>query len=137
MSRRSAREHAYKLIFGYLFTGEIDRTTPEIVADESTLSQADADYLTRVLDAVTQHKDEIDVLISHHAQNFKLDRIFKPDLAALTLACAEMAYLDDIPMSVSISEVVELVKAYSTEQSSVFVNGVLAGVYRALDAEKE
>ncbi|MEG2675793.1 MAG: transcription antitermination factor NusB [Clostridia bacterium] len=40
--------------------------------------------------------------------------------------------MDDIPLSVTINEVVELVKTYSTERSHIFVNGVLAGVYKQL-----
>ena len=43
-----------------------------------------------------------------------------------------MKYMDDIPPAVSINEVIELVKAFSTENSSKFVNGVLKGVYNTL-----
>lgn len=136
MSRRTAREYAYKLTFGYLFTGEIDDETKSTMLADPALGKQDADYIARVLDAVVAHKSEIEALIAQNAQNFKLDRIFKPDLAALMLACAEMKYLDDIPMAVSISEVVELVKTYSTEGSNIFVNGVLAGVYKQLNAKE-
>ena len=43
-----------------------------------------------------------------------------------------MKYMPDIPTPVSISEVLELVKRYSTEGSASFVNGVLAGVDKKL-----
>ena len=46
-----------------------------------------------------------------------------------------MKYMDDIPMPVSVSEVLELVKSYSTEKSASFVNGVLAGIYKSLKKE--
>ena len=42
--------------------------------------------------------------------------------------------MDDIPTPVSVSEVLELVKNYSTEKSASFVNGVLAGVIKKLEA---
>ncbi len=50
----------------------------------------------------------------------------------MLLACYEMKYVDDIPLAVSINEVIEIVKVYSTDKSSKFVNGVLKGVYNAL-----
>ena len=66
-----------------------------------------------------------------------LERIFKPDLAALLLALYEMYYMDDIPLSVSIAEAVELVKRYSTDKSNQYVNGVLSTVYKRLSAKEE
>ena len=47
-----------------------------------------------------------------------------------------MKYMDDIPLAVSISEVIDIVKTFSTENSSKFVNGVLKGVFNSLK-EKE
>ena len=49
------------------------------------------------------------------------------------MATCEMKYVHDIPYSVSISEIIDLVKCYSTENSSSFVNGVLAGVFKQLE----
>ena len=45
---------------------------------------------------------------------------------------AELYYLDDIPVSVSINEAVELAKKYSTEKSSGFINGVLGSAAQEL-----
>ena len=69
------------------------------------------------------------------SNGFNIDRIYKLDLAALLLATYEMKYMDDIPLSVSISEAVELVKTYSTEKSNSFVNGILSSVYKSLTNE--
>ena len=43
--------------------------------------------------------------------------------------------MDDIPMPVSVSEVLELVKCYSPEKCASFGNGVLAGIYKSLKKE--
>ena len=45
--------------------------------------------------------------------------------------------MPDIPMSVSISEAVELVKTFSTEKSPTFVNGLLASVYKELSNKQK
>lgn len=134
MSRRIARDSAYKLIFEYLFRKERDGFTLDIVCADSNITQADKNYIQTVYDGVIDHFDELVELILSCTTGFNPERIFRPDLAALLLAAYEMKYMDDIPMPVSVSEVLELVKSYSTEKSAAFVNGVLAGVYKKLEA---
>ena len=135
MSRRSARLSAYQLIFGYLFSKEIDSKTYETMLGAEDISESDADYISNVVNGVKEHYDELMQMIAANSKNFKLDRIYKPDLAGLLLACYEMKYIPDIPLKVSISEVIDLVKTFSTENSNKFVNGVLKGVFNELNKE--
>ncbi len=132
MSRRNARLNAYQLIFGYLFSKEIDETALNTMVSADDIQQADEDYIREVVSGVRDNYDDLMSLIADNSKNFKIERIYKPDLAALLLACYEMKYVDDIPLAVSINEVIEIVKVYSTENSSKFVNGVLKGVYNSL-----
>ncbi len=132
MSRRNARLNAYQLIFGYLFSKEIDETALNTMVSSDDIQQADEDYIREVVSGVRDNYDDLMSLIADNSKNFKIERIYKPDLAALLLACYEMKYVDDIPLAVSINEVIEIVKVYSTDKSSKFVNGVLKGVYNAL-----
>ncbi len=132
MGRRNARLNAYQLIFGYLFSKEIDETALNTMVSADDIQQADEDYIREVVSGVRDNYDDLMSLIADNSKNFKIERIYKPDLAALLLACYEMKYVDDIPLAVSINEVIEIVKVYSTDKSSKFVNGVLKGVYNAL-----
>ena len=132
MSRRNARLNAYQLIFGYLFSKEIDETALNTMVSADDIQQADEDYIREVVSGVRDNYDDLMSLIADNSKNFKIERIYKPDLAALLLACYEMKYVDDIPLAVSINEVIEIVKVYSTDKSSKFVNGVLKGVYNAV-----
>ena len=132
MSRRNARLNAYQRIFGYLFSKEIDETALNTMVSADDIQQADEDYIREVVSGVRDNYDDLMSLIADNSKNFKIERIYKPDLAALLLACYEMKYVDDIPLAVSINEVIEIVKVYSTDKSSKFVNGVLKGVYNAL-----
>ena len=50
----------------------------------------------------------------------------KADLTIIRLAVYEILFEDDIPNKVAINEAVELAKAYGTDDSSSFVNGILA-----------
>ena len=46
------------------------------------------------------------------------------------MGICEIYFLDDIPPKVSISEMVEISKVYSTDESPVFINGILDTVYK-------
>ncbi|MBR1747183.1 MAG: transcription antitermination factor NusB [Clostridia bacterium] len=131
MSRKTVREHVYKLIFEYLFSGTPNPRTYAVFS-ASDGEQDNAEYMQTVYYGVIEKYDELKSIIIKHAEGFSYDRIFKPDLAALLLSIYEMKYMPDIPNAVSINEAVELVKTYSTDKSHVFVNGVLASVNKEL-----
>ena len=50
----------------------------------------------------------------------------------MRVAIYEMMYLEDIPVSVSINEAVELSKKYAAEDDTAFINGVLGAAAKAL-----
>ena len=52
-------------------------------------------------------------------------------LALLRLAIYEMMYEKDIPLSVSINEVVDLAKKYGGSEDAPFINGVLGSVAKS------
>ena len=49
-------------------------------------------------------------------------------LTILRIAVYEMCYVDNIPVSVSINEAVELAKCYATDKEAAFINGVLGSI---------
>ena len=53
------------------------------------------------------------------------------DLAILRLALTEIHYMENIPVSVSINEAVNMAKKFSTEKSASFINGVLGKIVNA------
>lgn len=135
MSRKNAREYAFKVIFEYLFEKSDNTPTLDAFLSDNSLTEKDKEYLKSVVFSVRENFDELYDLIAAYAKGFNADRIFKPDLAAMLLSCAEMKYIEDVPASVSINECVELVKNYSTEKSSGYVNGVLANIYKHLKGD--
>lgn len=134
MSRKTARETAYKLIFEYLFNKEKDSFSCQVLQSNPNVSKDDLDFTTSLYSGAVQHFDDISSTIKKHAQGYSFDRIYKPDLAGLILAVYEMTYTDT-PKTVAITEALDLVKAYSTEKSSAYVNGILASVYKDLTSE--
>jgi N utilization substance protein B len=53
------------------------------------------------------------------------------------MATAELIHFETIPTKVTINEIIELAKRYSTDKSNVFINGVLDAVVVELIAENK
>ena len=136
MSRKNARETVYHLVFEFLFLGRANDVTFNIVSSPQDVAQ-EIDYVKDVYRGVIQNYEELLGYIAKYSETFTVDRIFKPDLAAMLIAIYEMKYRDDIPLSVSISEAIELVKRYSTEKSNKYVNGILSSVYKELTTKEQ
>ena len=130
MSRKSARETAFKTIFEIPFHTqnepvEIINFTVEYAKDDIS-SSSDTKYFKEVTTKCYDNLEEIDNKISTNLKSWSMDRISKVNLAILRLAVCEISYIEDIPYQVSINEAVELAKKYGDDDSPAFINGVLA-----------
>lgn len=85
-------------------------------------------YINDMFVIISQHKEDIDNAYTNLDTGWKLGRLSAVDLAIFRLAIGEILYMEDIPVSVSINEAVELAKTYSSEESAKFINGVLAKI---------
>lgn len=131
MSRRSAREVVFKLVFEFSFLKERNEKSLELFLADAKLTEDDRDYIVNTYRGIAENYDRLLAVISDCTEGYVVERIYRPDLAALILAAFELIYLPEVPSSVAISEAVELVKRYSSEKSNKFVNGVLASVLKA------
>jgi N utilization substance protein B len=134
MSRKVARENAFKMIFEMAFQDEeasdIFAKFMELQEDKLDLDEEDEKYILAVLSGVKENLATIDEKIKLHLKDWSFERISKADLAILRLAIYEILYKDDIPTKVSINEAVEIAKSYSDDSSPSFVNGVLAEIIK-------
>lgn len=121
-SRRQARERALSL----LYEAETKGVTPaEVVAD---LPVAPAPFASQLVLGVGEHRAEVDGWIVRFARDWALERMPALDRALLRMGVYELAHRPDVPTGAVISEAVELAQRYSTDDSSRFVNGVLAAI---------
>ena len=124
MSRRDARDIAFKLVFAYTFDNE-----KNIEAMEEYLATSDADdkaYVTEVYNGVISHYDELMEDIKNNAEKYDVNRLYKIDLAVVLLALYEIKYMSSIPYKVSVDEAVSMAHKYSTEKSGKYINGILS-----------
>jgi transcription antitermination protein NusB len=83
-------------------------------------------YAVEIVEGVCAHRERIDELLSTYAQGWALERMPAVDRSLLRLSTWELLFNDDVPDAVAIDEAVDLAHALSTDESPVFVNGLLA-----------
>ena len=100
------------------------------ISELSALSYKDEvkEHIIKIMRLFKENKKEIDSLIGECAMGWDIDRLVKIDRSILRIAIVELLYIEDVPISVSIDEAVELAKKYSNEESSSFINGILRQV---------
>jgi N utilization substance protein B len=92
----------------------------------------DIEYARRVIAAAIDGKVAGTELIQKHAQNWEFDRIAALDIILMRMAIAELLSCQEIPIKVTINEVIELAKRYSTDKSGTFINGILDAIIEEL-----
>lgn len=128
MSRRELREHIFKLLFFVEFHEEDDMPQQVKLYFEELpeVNEENHDYIQQKYEHVREKFQEIDKSLDEVAKGWKTGRMGKVDLTILRLAVYEMKYDDDIPVGVAINEAVELGKTFGGDDSSAFINGILA-----------
>jgi N utilization substance protein B len=124
-SRRQARERA----LGLLYEAESKDVTPASVL--AALPVVPAEFAAAVVAGVGEHRDELDKWITSYAKDWTIDRMPALDRALLRMGVFELLHRPDVPTGAIISEAVELAQRFSTDESSRFVNGMLARIAEA------
>lgn len=128
MKRRELREHIFRMLFRREFhpPEEMPRQVQFYFVGIPELADTDRKYMEDKFNAVEERIDQIDKAIEKAAKGWTLDRMGRVELTIMRLACYEMRYDDDVPVSVAINEAVELSKRYGPEDAPAFINGILA-----------
>ena len=137
-AKQHERSLERKIALQVLYQGEMVDEKPEdliaagLLIDETKLL---GDYAQDLLRGTQEHLDELDANIDAASENWALDRMPIVDRSLLRLTTYEMKYVDDVPISVSINEAVNLAKLFGGEDSPRFVNGILGRIALALEDE--
>jgi N utilization substance protein B len=139
--RRRARESALQILYQW----EIGRSDVERAIDTFfTLQWPDAggppDDLVAFASALARETvsrlAEIDTLIAETAERWRPERMAVVDRLILRMAVCELQRQAAEPPAVVINEALELARAFSTEDAVKFINGMLDGIRKKLDAGK-
>lgn len=128
MTRREIRENIFKALFRIEFHDGEDMNEQFALFHEELGEIDDKDflYIKNKCEDILNRVAELDEEINEKSTGWKTSRMSKADLAIIRLAVYEIKYEDEIPVKVAINEAVELAKQYGTDESSAFVNGLLA-----------
>lgn len=86
---------------------------------------------------IFRHLKFIDAQISAASTHWSVARMSRIDRNILRLATYEIAFEEGIPVNVSINEAIELAKKYGSDDSAIFVNGVLDKVAQVIAKHPE
>jgi transcription antitermination protein NusB len=121
-TRRIERER----ILSLLYEAEIKGLTIDQVLAE--LPVAPETFVINTVKGVAESPESLDKLIDEYAIDWKTERMATVDRTVLRIGAWELTQRHDLPVAVVISEAIELVKRFSTEESGKFVNGILAAM---------
>ena len=69
--------------------------------------------------------------IKRYLEHWDFKRIGKVDLAILRMSIYALKFQPDIPATVTIDEAVDIARAYGSDESYRFINGVLDGILKS------
>lgn len=98
----------------------------------------DTAFIERLVHGVMKNTAELDEILQPIAPEWPIDQIARVDRTILRMAIYELKESGDlVPPKVAINEAVELAKAFGSDNSSKFVNGVLGTAFRILVGDKD
>ena len=109
---------------------ELDAVLARNIARYETMVD-DKAFIERLVKGVTKNEKTLDAALQPIAPEWPIDQIARMDRVILRIGLYELTYGKDVPSKVAINEAVELAKAFGSENSSKFVNGVLGTALRA------
>lgn len=135
MTRRASRKHCFCVVYQLGFREEeaeplYDTYVQEFLGD-GRIPEKEAEFILDIANGVAETREFLDSTIEKLSRGFSLLRLAKVDLALLRMAVYELAYTQT-PTGVCINEVVELAKHYGDDESSSFINGLLANAAKRL-----
>jgi N utilization substance protein B len=129
-TRHHARMAVVSLLYAYdLGNGNTSQHANEIL-EEKKIRNKQKDFALTLYDGVMANLEVCDKLIIDNLKEWDFARLGAIERATLRLATYEIMF-GELDSAVVINEAVEITKAFGTEQSPKFINGVLDAIARA------
>ena len=137
MQKRKLRRKSRQNCLQVLYSNEIANIKVEdILSGDVTLPYIEEldDYACNLIKGSIENQKEIDDILSGVSENWSVNRMPIVDKCLLRQSVFEMMYVEDVPISVSINESVELAKQFGgDDESHKFVNGVLGKIAKKIE----
>lgn len=125
--RRLVREKVLQYLYAYEMNkdklNELKAELLSVIEEEVAKNFAE-----ELINKTVIHKSEVDNRIVEKVTNWEMNRIAFIDKILLRMGITELLYFPDIPPKVTINEIIEIAKIYSTSGSGKFINGILDSI---------
>ena len=128
--RRNAREGVLEALFAQEYSEEKPKLVLDRVLNSNPNRKKSSEFIEILFFCVIDNVSWADDLIKLHLQNWEFSRVAQVDRLLLRMGICEIFFIEEVPPKVSISEMVEISKVYSTDESPSFINGILDAVYK-------
>jgi N utilization substance protein B len=129
--RRIIRERVLQVLYAYELNKEnLAFLEKEILSDIP--ERLDEELAHDLINRVLINTGDLDKMIKLRVTNWEMNRIALIDKILLRMGICELIHFPDIPPKVTINEVIEIAKVFSTAGSGKFINGILDAVLSEL-----
>lgn len=128
MSRRESREDALQILYQLDLNQTLSPQAGMRFFQEHFTGDNDPaldPFTQRLVVGVTENLKAVDEAIRGAAENWRPERMASVDRNILRLGVYEILWCDDVPATVTINEMIELAKAFGSDTSAAFTNGIL------------
>ncbi len=134
--RRIIREKVLQVLYAYEMNNDnLQSQIDEVFSDVE--DDNDKQFGLSLIYKVIPNREKFDEMIKSKVSNWEMDRIAMIDKILIRMGICELLYFEDIPPKVSINEVIEISKKFSTAGSAKFINGVLDAILNDLKSSGE
>jgi N utilization substance protein B len=128
-TRHQARMAVVSLLYAYDLGNQSISDFSDEILEEKKIRNKQRDFALDLFKGVTDHLAEVDEAIIKHLKDWDFDRLGSIERATLRLGGYEIMF-GELDSAVIINEAIEVAKAFGSEQSPKFINGVLDAISR-------
>lgn len=126
-TRHQARMAVVSLLYAYDLGNQSIADFSDEILEEKKIRNKQRDFALDLFKGVTDHLDKVDEAIVKHLKDWDFDRLGSIERATLRLGAYEIMF-GELDSAVIINEAIEITKAFGSEQSPKFINGVLDAI---------
>jgi len=126
-TRHQARMAVVSLLYAYDLGNQSIADFSDEILEEKKIRNKQRDFALDLFKGVTDHLSEVDEAIIKHLKDWDFDRLGSIERATLRLGGYEIMF-GELDSAVIINEAIEVAKAFGSEQSPKFINGVLDAI---------
>lgn len=126
-TRHQARMAVVSLLYAYDLGNQSILDFSDEILEEKKIRNKQRDFALDLFKGVVEHLAPVDEAIEKHLKDWDFDRLGSIERATLRLGAYEIMF-GELDSAVIINEAIEVTKAFGSEQSPKFINGVLDAI---------